>query len=163
MVIRYDKMMEEALRSIVYNVLKLVENQGLPDPHHFYISFATNHPGTETPPFLKEKYPEEMTIVLQHQFWDLEVNEDHFKVTLSFAKVPCDLKIPFEALTGFADPSVEFGLQFHVVPSMNEQKATSSQKTTKDKKEKASKTNDSQSDEQENVVSIDKFRRKPVT
>ncbi|MHA1538875.1 MAG: SspB family protein [Alphaproteobacteria bacterium] len=111
--IRYDQMMEDALRGIIRTVLRSVEEDGLPGMHHFYISFKTKHPEVDMPEFLAEKYTDEMTIVLQHQFWDLFIAEDHFKITLSFSKVPCTLTIPFSAITGFADPSVEFGLQFH--------------------------------------------------
>lgn len=160
MVIRYDKMMEEALRGIVYKVLKSIETEGLADPHHFYVSFKTNHPGVSIPDFLKEKYPEEMTIVLQHQFWDLSVNEEFIDVTLSFAKVPCHLKIPFIALTGFADPSVEFGLQFHVVPSATEQKKPTSNPTAKNLKATKTPPAPTSGEPTENVVSIDQFRRK---
>ncbi len=92
--------------------LKRVEKQGLIAAHHFRITFKTRFPGVEIPEFLLEQYPEEMMIILQHQYWGLKVKEDLFEVTLSFKKVPATLTIPFAALTAFVDPGVQFGLQF---------------------------------------------------
>ncbi len=109
---RYDLMVETALRTVVRDALKLAGERGLPGNHHFYITFRTTAPGMNIPDYLVERYPDEMTIVLQFQFWDLEIEEDRFSVTLSFNDVREPLTIPFDALTGFADPSVQFGLQF---------------------------------------------------
>lgn len=109
---RYDLMVETALRGVVRDALRRAAEHGLPGNHHFYITFKTRAPGVDIPPYLVERYPDEMTIVLQFQFWDLEILEDQFSVTLSFNDVREPLTIPFEALTGFADPSVQFGLQF---------------------------------------------------
>ncbi len=108
----YPKMVDAALRGVVRDALKRVQEQGLRGNHHMYISFLTHYPGVVVADYLRDKYPKEMTIVLQHQFWDLEVTEEGFDLTLSFNKVPERLTIPFEAMTGFADPSVQFGLQF---------------------------------------------------
>lgn len=108
----YNLMVEDALRGVVRAALRHVEAHGLPGNHHFYISFRTQAPGVEIPSFLIERYPEEMTIVLQHQFWGLEIEEARFSVTLSFNKSQQKLTIPFSAVTAFADPSVQFGLQF---------------------------------------------------
>ncbi|WP_368744475.1 SspB family protein [Desertibaculum subflavum] len=108
----YNLMVEDALRGVVRAALRHVEAHGLPGNHHFYISFRTQAPGVEIPSFLIERYPEEMTIVLQHQFWGLEIEEARFCVTLSFNKSQQKLTIPFSAVTAFADPSVQFGLQF---------------------------------------------------
>ena len=112
--LRYDRMVEDALRSVVRRSLVYVSESGLPGNHHFYITFRTDHAGVEIPKALKDRYPGEMTIVLQHQFWGLEISEQDFAVTLSFADVPHRLLVPFAAVTAFADPSVRFGLQFDV-------------------------------------------------
>jgi hypothetical protein len=108
----YNLMVEDALRGVVRAALRHVEQHGLPGNHHFYISFRTQAPGVEIPAFLIERYPEEMTIVLQHQFWGLAIEDARFSVTLSFNKSQQQLTIPFSAVTAFADPSVQFGLQF---------------------------------------------------
>jgi hypothetical protein len=110
--LRYDAMVEQALRSVVRRALSYAAERGLPVDHHFYISFRTNDPGVDIPAQLRSRYPNEMTIVLQHQFWGLDVGEEAFGVTLSFADVPERLTIPFSAISAFADPSVRFGLQF---------------------------------------------------
>ncbi|MBL6597293.1 MAG: hypothetical protein ISP41_00255 [Alphaproteobacteria bacterium] len=109
---KYDMMVEEALRGVVRKALRQAGAHGLPGNHHFYITFKTRHPEVDVPVYLTEKYPDEMTIVLQYQFWDLEVREENFEVMLSFNDKRERLFIPFAALTGFADPSVKFGLQF---------------------------------------------------
>jgi len=108
----YDRMMERAVRGVVREALAVAASRGLPGAHHFYITFKTRAPGVTIPDSLLAKYPEEMTIVLEHQFWDLEVSEDVFSVTLSFNNKPARLTIPFAAVSTFADPSVQFGLQF---------------------------------------------------
>lgn len=111
--IDFPELIDEAMRDVVRKALLIVEQEGLPGEHHFYISFRTDLPGVEISEALKTRHPNEITIVLQHQFWDLKVGEDAFTVTLSFNNVPEKLNIPFYALTAFADPSVKFGLQFH--------------------------------------------------
>lgn len=115
--LRYDRMVEDALRSVVRHALIHVGEHGLPGNHHFYITFRTDHRDCDIPAALRERYPGEMTIVLQHQFWGLEIGEDQFCVTLSFSDVPHRLVVPFAAVTAFADPSVRFGLQFDVESS----------------------------------------------
>lgn len=112
--IRYDLLAQEALRGVVRRVLVDAARDGLPGDHHFYISFDTRAPGVRLSHRMREKYPEEMTIVLQHQFWDLNVTEHTFEVGLSFGGVPERLLVPFSALKGFFDPSVKFGLQFEI-------------------------------------------------
>jgi hypothetical protein len=112
--IRYDLLVQDALKGVVRKVLVDAAKDGLPDEHHFYISFRTDFPGVRLSQRLRDKYPQEMTIVLQHQFWDLGITEHSFEVGLSFSGVPERLLIPFEALTGFFDPSVSFGLKFEV-------------------------------------------------
>lgn len=109
--IRYDLLVQDALKGVVRKVL-IDCKDGLPGEHHFYISFQTDFPGVRLSNRLREKYPQEMTIVLQHQFWDLNVTDHTFEVGLSFSGVPERLLIPFDALTGFFDPSVQFGLKF---------------------------------------------------
>ncbi|NJL07302.1 MAG: Stringent starvation protein B [Methylacidiphilales bacterium] len=113
--IRYDLLAQDALRGVVRRVLQDVMRDGLPGEHHFYIAFDTRAPGVRLSPRLLERYPEEMTIILQHQFWDLSVSDYGFEVGLSFAGIPERLFVPFSALKGFFDPSVQFGLQFEVV------------------------------------------------
>lgn len=110
--IRYDLLVQDALRSVVRKVLADTAKDGLPGEHHFYISFRTDYPGVRLSNRLREKYPQEMTIVLQHQFWDLGVTEHAFEIGLSFSGIPERLLIPYDALTGFFDPSVQFGLKF---------------------------------------------------
>lgn len=110
--LRYDALVEDALRGVVRRALAYVAEHGLPGDHHFYISFRTRHPGVVIPDHLHRRYPNEMTVVLQYQFWGLDIREDGFGVTLSFSDVPERLVIPFAAVTAFADPSVRFGLQF---------------------------------------------------
>ena len=110
--LRYDRMVESAMRGVVRQALIQAAERGLPGEHHFYITFRTDHPDVEVSDALRRRYPGEMTIVLQHKFWGLKVGEPGFEVTLSFSEVPERLVIPFSAVTAFADPSVRFGLQF---------------------------------------------------
>jgi uncharacterized protein len=110
--IRYDILIQEALRTVIRTVLADVAANGLPGGHHFLITFDTRVDGVRVPARLKTSYPEEMTIALQHQFWDLAVGEDAFDVVLEFGGLPERLRIPFGAMTAFVDPSVQFGLQF---------------------------------------------------
>jgi hypothetical protein len=110
--IRYDILTQDAMRSVVRTVLADAAAKGLPGEHHFFISFDTRADGVSLSSRIKAQYPKEMTIVLQHQFWDLIVGDDRFEVGLSFSGVAERLVIPFRAITGFADPSVQFGLQF---------------------------------------------------
>ncbi|SON56421.1 Stringent starvation protein B [Hartmannibacter diazotrophicus] len=112
--IRYDVLTQEALRGVVKKVLGEVARAGLPGEHHFYIALDTRAPGVRISSRLRERYPEEMTIVLQHQFWDLVVTENAFEVGLTFGGVHERLHVPFSALKGFFDPSVEFGIRFEV-------------------------------------------------
>ena len=115
--IPYDEIVQEALRAVVGRVLGQVESSGgmLPGNHHFYITFKTHAPGVAIPAVLRERFPDEMTIVLQNKFWDLKVEEDSFGVGLSFNQIPSKLHIPFSAITAFVDPAVDFGLQFQAV------------------------------------------------
>ncbi|MEO5641367.1 MAG: ClpXP protease specificity-enhancing factor SspB [Sphingomicrobium sp.] len=111
--IPYDEIVQEALRDVVGRVLREVEATGaLPGGHHFYITFKTRHPGVSIPKHLMERFPDEMTIVIQHRYWDLKVDDDHFSVGLSFGGIPSTLVVPFAAVTDFVDPAVDFSLKF---------------------------------------------------
>lgn len=110
--IDYPSILQDALRDAVRRVMAQVAEHGLPGEHHFYIGFRTDHPGVEIPRFLREQYPEETTIILQHQFWGLTVEDDAFSVFLSFGGSRQQLAIPFAALTAFADPAAQFALRF---------------------------------------------------
>jgi uncharacterized protein len=112
--IRYDLMVQDALKSVLRKLLTEAARDGLPGEHHFYITFRTEAPGVRLSQRMREKYPEEMTVVLQHQFWDLGVTEHAFEVGLSFGGIPERLLVPFESITGFFDPSVNFGLKFEL-------------------------------------------------
>lgn len=112
--IRYDLLTQDALRGMVRRVLADAARVGLPGDHHFFISFRTQFPGVSIPARLAEKFPEEITIVLQHQFWDLTVSDYGFEVGLSFGNAPERLVVPFAAMTAFFDPSVDFGVKFEV-------------------------------------------------
>jgi len=110
--IGYQALTDSALRGVVRDALRRIEKSGLIGAHHFYLTFKTHAEGVDIPDFLKEQYPDEMTIIVQHQYWALKVKEDYFEVTLTFKKLPAPLHIPFNALTAFFDPGVQFGLQF---------------------------------------------------
>ena len=110
--IGYQALTDAALRGVVRDALRRIEKSGLIGAHHFYLTFKTHAEGVDIPDFLKEQYPDEMTIIIQHQYWALKVKEDFFEVTLTFKKLPAPLHIPFNALTAFFDPGVQFGLQF---------------------------------------------------
>jgi|TARA_R110002126_G_scaffold13118_1_gene55811 hypothetical protein len=119
--LRYDRMVEKALRSVVKTVVEeVIERDGLPGEHHFYITFNTDYPGVQIPEYLAERYPGEMTIVLQYQFYDLKVDDEKLEVTLSFNSVPEHLIIPLPSISIFADPSVNFALQFQPLSDEDE-------------------------------------------
>lgn len=119
--IRYDILAQDALRGVIRKVLSEVSATGsLPGDHHFYITFLTNAPGVRISSYLKERYSEQMTIVIQHQFWDLKVSDSYFEIGLSFSDKPEKLHIPFAAIRGFFDPSVNFELEFETMVADNE-------------------------------------------
>lgn len=151
--IDYETMVQLALRNVVAEVLAIASKQGLPNEHHFYISFATTHPGVQIPDYLLEQYPEEITIVLQHEFWDLEIDANNFSVTLCFDEANERLKVPFAAITNFVDPSVKFGLQF--IPTYSDEEEE--EEPAKDKK---GITFDDNGQPISNVVTLDTFRKK---
>lgn len=157
--IKYEKLVEDALRGVVRAALAQVSDEGLPSAHHFYITFRTDFDGVEIPDYLREKYPGEMTIVLQYQFWDLVVEEDYFSITLSFNNVGENLVVPFSAITGFADPSVKFGLQFHNPEPAFEDEEDPAPPSGK-KSAKKTETAEAPKTDGDNVVTLDKFRKK---
>jgi hypothetical protein len=108
----YAKLMQRALRGVVREALGSVAEAGMPGEHHFYVSFDMRHPGVDAPDWLREQHPEELTVVLQHEFWDLAVAGDRFSVGLSFSDRPVTLTVPFDAILTFVDPHAEFGLKF---------------------------------------------------
>jgi uncharacterized protein len=122
--IRYDVLAQAALRGVVRTVLADVAKKGLPGDHHFKISFSTTAPGVTLSERMRERYPQEMTIVLQYQFWDLTVTEQGFDVGLSFGGVPERIGVPFDAITAFYDPSVQFGFQFELIDVAADEAAT---------------------------------------
>jgi uncharacterized protein len=150
--LRYDKMVESALRGVVREALARTASSGLPGAHHFYITFRTRFPGLAIPDHLSQQYPDEMTVVLEHQFWDLEVSEQYFAVTLSFQNKSERLTIPFDAITAFADPAVKFGLQFQPVPCENVDLSAPVPAPAAKAAEKVDKAAD--------VVALDAFRKK---
>ena len=115
--IDYHAILQDALRDAVRRVLEQVAEHGLPGEHHLYIGFRTSFPGVQVPRFLRDQYPEEVTIILQHQFWGLEITPEDFSVLLSFGGSRQQVVVPFAALTAFADPSADFGLRFDAKPA----------------------------------------------
>jgi hypothetical protein len=151
--IPYDDIVQEALRAVVGRVLRQVEESGgLPGEHHFYITFNTRMPGVSIPKHLAERFPDDMTIVIQNRFWDLKVEDDGFSVGLSFGGVPATLQVPFAAVTQFHDPAVEFALTFHANASEALQEEHEEAENDAPQSEKA--------DDGSNVVSVDFTRKK---
>ncbi|TCD06255.1 hypothetical protein EYB45_00470 [Erythrobacteraceae bacterium CFH 75059] len=158
--IPYDTIVQEALRAVVGRVLSIVEDSGgvLPGAHHFYITFKSGAPGVDIPPHLRERFPDEMTIVLQNKFWDLTVDELGFSVGLSFNQRPAKLTIPFAAVTQFVDPAVDFGLHFQAVAADPEPHGASD--SVNDGGEPASAPTVEQGEDGSNVVTVDFGRKK---
>jgi hypothetical protein len=153
--IPYDEIVQEALRDVVGRVLGEVERSGgLPGDHHFYITFKTRMPGVSIPKHLAERFPDEMTIVLQHRFWDLKVEDDAFSVGLSFGGVPSTLNVPFAAVTDFVDPAVDFSLKFQA--NAAEDFREDHEQAENDAPEAEAETREDGS----NVVSVDFTRKK---
>jgi len=177
--IGYQALTDAALRSVVRDALRKIEKSGLIGSHHFYLTFKTQFPGVAIPDFLREQYPEEMTVILQHQFWGLRVKDDGFEVTLTFKKLPATLSVPFAALTAFFDPGVQFGLQFRGeqgaklpaapagtpsqlvsnIASAEESKDKKHARPAKAERDEAEKSPAATS-QQADVVSLDSFRKK---
>ncbi|MGZ9112588.1 MAG: SspB family protein [Rhodoplanes sp.] len=152
----YQEWIDQALRDVIRQALLYAREFGLPLQHHFYITFRTDADGVEVSPRLKAQHPDEMTIVLQHQFWDLVVDEDAFFVTLKFGGKRDRLRVPFQAMTAFADPAVNFGLQFKQTPADDDAK-------TPDEGEKEAADGPAKTDGARNhgsVIPLDTFRKK---
>ncbi len=152
----YEIMVERALRGVVRETLETVAQHGLPGSHPFYITFHSHYPGVTLPDYLLERYPNDMTIVLEHQFWDLEVEEDRFSVSLSFANKPERLVVPFDALVSFADPSVQFVLQFEALTKGEEPEEAGPAEPQEQQAESVSPAEEDSAE----VVPLDSFRRK---
>ncbi len=151
----YAHLIDRAMHFVVREALRDVQRQGLFNDHHFFISFDTQYPGVMLSDDLKERFPEEMTIVIQHQFWDLEVEEERFCITLSFNNVKHNLTVPFDALISFADPSVKFGLQFSQAHDLLDDEEAMLLDDLEEENPKPSKKSDGS-----NVVTLDAFRKK---
>ncbi|MBN8962162.1 MAG: hypothetical protein J0H71_13595 [Rhizobiales bacterium] len=167
--IRYDVLARDALRGVLRQVLTDAAEHGLPGDHHFYITFLSKAEGVKLSPRLLSQYPEEMTIILQHQFWDLVVTPDRFEVGLSFGGVPERLVVPFSAIKSFLDPSVQFGLQFEtadsagVAPALDQSEAKPPAAIAPASAAEASTTADDdppKPSEGAEVVRLDRFRKK---
>ena len=161
--LNYELLVEDALRSVVRSSLSIVQKVGLPGETHFYIGFSTIHRGVEIGDHLRTKHPENMTIVLQHQFADLIVGEDEFSVTLFFGGKPSPMIIPFEAVTSFNDPSIGFGLQFGIVnDDDNDNDGDNDQDDISPSDDHSTQSNDDASGNSADVVSLDTFRKRPT-
>ena len=154
----YEEWIETAMRQVVAQAVAHVAENGLPGEHHFYLTFRTDHPGVVIPPRLRAQYPQEMTIVLQHQFWDLKMDTEAGLITvgLSFGGVPASLAIPLVAVTGFADPYVRYGLRFRVQAGTDADAADEPGEPEPTRAIAAEKP-----DATPQVVSLDQFRRRP--
>lgn len=162
--LRYDDMLRKAYIQVVHEALSQVAEHGLPARNHFYIAFRTGAPGVEIPDFLAAKYPDEMVIVLQHQFWDLEVADDQFSVWLAFNKARHRIVVPFDALTGFADPGVRFALKFEAGDTPNqpaEREEAARAEAHGEAAEPAGPAEEAaDEDESGKIVTLDAFRKK---
>ena len=155
--IPYDEIVQDALRAVVGRVLGEVEHSGgLPGGHHFYITFKTKAPGVSIPKHLAERFPDEMTIVIQHRFWDLKVEAESFSVGLSFGGVPATLHVPFAAVTQFHDPAVEFALTFHADAA----EAPPEEHEEAENDPSAATSEERAPDDGSNVVNVDFTRKK---
>lgn len=162
-ILKYDEMVQAALIGVVRDILKDTAEHGLPGEHHFYITFQTTHPDVKIPPYLRERYEEDMTIVLQNQFWDLHIDEEHFEISLSFNRNKEHLYIPFASLLGFFDPSVDFGLHFNSDAEATVEIAEISE--VEEAEELENLQNDDgpmaeNSPAKDNIVTLDTFRKK---
>jgi hypothetical protein len=144
----YEEMVQESLRGVVREALKTAAAEGLPGAHHFYIAFKTDYPGVQLADYLRERHPEEMTIVIQHQYWGLEVDDHGFYITLSFSDSQEKIYVPFHALISFMDPYAKFGLQFTPPAFVEKEEPSTPEDLSPPSKDK------------NNVVTLDKFRKK---
>ena len=157
-ILRYDRMVEGALRGVVRQSIEEVIAHGLPGDHHFYITFLTDYVGVQIPAYLRDRYPGEMTIVLQYQFSDLAVDDEKMNVTLSFNNVPERLQIPLSAISIFADPSVNFALQFQPLGDALDEAELAA--ALEDDDPDGGGSGGGKSDKTGEVVSLDQFRKK---
>ena len=157
--LQYDRLVERALKNVVREALGYVAEYGLPGAHHLYVTFRTDHPGVSMPDELREKYPLEMTIVLQYQFWDLTVGEELFEVTLSFNDRHQRLSVPFAAVNAFADPSVNFALQFQPAEAAAQNDDTVDEEAPETESADGADQEKS-ADGEDNIVTLDTFRKK---
>ncbi|MDP4725281.1 MAG: ClpXP protease specificity-enhancing factor SspB [Pseudomonadota bacterium] len=153
-IINYEELVQTAIRKVMRDVLTDVAKNGLPGKHHFYIDFITNYPGVQIPDFLREDYPEDMTIVLQHEYWDLEIHDKLFAVTLSFDNADERIIVPFDAVIKFVDPSVNFGLEF--TPSLDSYEELDLSILLEPEKKEIKPLAEGET----NVVTLDAFRKK---
>ena len=153
----YGSLMHRAMRGLIFNVLEQVRDHGLPGNHHFFITFDTTHPDVQLADWLKDRYPAEMTVVIQHWFDNLVVREDGFSITLNFGDQPEPIAIPFDAIQTFVDPSVEFGLRFEN-QDMDEIEEESEADETEPSAD-TTETSDEEPRQEAEVVSLDQFRR----
>lgn len=153
-IINYEELVQTAIRKVMRDVLTNVAKNGLPGKHHFYIDFITNYPGVQIPEFLREDYPEDMTIVLQHEYWDLEIHDNFFAVTLSFDNADERIVVPFDAVIKFVDPSVNFGLEF--TPSLDSYEELDLSVLLEPEKKEIKPLAEGET----NVVTLDAFRKK---
>jgi hypothetical protein len=158
-IIHYDEMWAEALRGIVRKALEACEN-GLPGGHHFYITFRTRHPTVDISPALMARFPDEMTVVLQHQYWGLEITDDWFEVTLSFNRINERLHIPFAAVSAFADPFAKFGIQIPTDASIELPSDVEPEEEESPAAPSAEAPPPPPGDETGRVVTLDAFRKK---
>lgn len=163
--IAYERLVEKALLSVVHDALEIAEKEGLPGNNHFYITFKTHYNGVIISSRLLEAYPEEMTIVLQHEFSDLKVEDKAFSVTLSFGNIPERITIPFAAILSFADPHAQFAISFQVdlekaAEDIGKKKKTPASKKLSEKTQNNSEKEENSEQEENNVVSLSAFRKK---
>lgn len=170
--IDYGNLMHNAMRGLIRQVLEDVRKDGLPGDHHFFITFDTMHPDVELADWLSDRYPEEMTVVIQHWFDNLEVNEDSFSITLNFGDSPEPLFIPYDAIRTFVDPSVEFGLRFETQdadeddqdeidddPALKDTDSDVSEFSAAPQKPSGDKKTDDATPKEAEIVSLDQFRK----
>lgn len=158
-IIKYDEMVQAALIGVVRDILVETAKSGLPGEHHFYITFQTKHPDVKIPDYLKERYEDDMTIVLQNQFWDLFIDDEHFEISLSFNRNKEHLYVPFDALLGFFDPSVDFGLHFNSDAEAPVEMAEKEDMTAAPVVEQK-KADEPDEKDKDNIVTLDTFRKK---
>lgn len=155
--IDYGKLMHRAMRGLIQDVLRGVRDNGLPGAHHFFITFDTTHPEAELADWLKDRYPSEMTVVMQHWFDNLEVGDEGFSVTLNFGDEPENLYIPYDAIQTFVDPSVEFGLRFESHDEDDDDDLPVPDTAENNPSDPSEKNGEKHKDAE--VVSLDKFRK----